>query len=132
MDGYGVINPPQLPEPRGWNHGLIAPAGGRILFVAGQTAGGADGRVEVDDFAALDTALRARRVIVSSCFAFVGAFLVCQPPDEASLGGSRRGRRRRFLSRCLRGTAAAERHQYQRSINRMRIIPNTSVPFLKV
>ena len=52
MDGYGVINPPQLPEPRGWNHGLLAPAGGRILFVAGQTAGGADGRVGSDDFAA--------------------------------------------------------------------------------
>lgn len=60
MGAYGVFNPPELPEPRGWNHGLLAPAdpGGRILFVAGQTAGGADGRVAAagraaaDDFAA--------------------------------------------------------------------------------
>lgn len=35
---YQRINPPELAPPRGWNHGMLAPAGGRILFVAGQTA----------------------------------------------------------------------------------------------
>ncbi|MCB1057301.1 MAG: RidA family protein [Acidobacteria bacterium] len=32
------VNPPELVPPRGWNHGMLAPAGGRLLFVAGQTA----------------------------------------------------------------------------------------------
>jgi enamine deaminase RidA (YjgF/YER057c/UK114 family) len=45
-----VVNPPELGTPRGFAHGLIAPAGGRLLFVAGQTALGADGRVSSDQF----------------------------------------------------------------------------------
>ena len=40
---FQKINPDALAEPRGWNHGMLAPAGGRILFVAGQTAAGPDG-----------------------------------------------------------------------------------------
>ena len=40
-----VVTPTALSEPRGWNHGLLAPAGGRILFVAGQTARRAEGEV---------------------------------------------------------------------------------------
>jgi len=36
-----IVNPPELGAPRGFAHGLIAPAGGRLLFVAGQTAGDA-------------------------------------------------------------------------------------------
>lgn len=39
------INPEALGAPRGYNHGMLAPAGGRLLFVAGQTALGSDGRV---------------------------------------------------------------------------------------
>lgn len=35
---FQIINPAELGEPRGWNNGMLAPAGGRILFVAGQTA----------------------------------------------------------------------------------------------
>jgi len=31
-----AVNPPELGAPRGFAHGLIAPAGGRTLFVAGQ------------------------------------------------------------------------------------------------
>lgn len=46
-----VVNPPQLGEPRGFTHGLLAPAGARLLFVAGQIAANADGRVATDDFA---------------------------------------------------------------------------------
>jgi enamine deaminase RidA (YjgF/YER057c/UK114 family) len=33
---YDIVNPRSLGEPRGWNNGMLAPAGGRILFVAGQ------------------------------------------------------------------------------------------------
>lgn len=51
-DAFEVLNPAALGEPRGWNHGLLAPPGGRVLFVAGQTAAGSDGRVETSDFAA--------------------------------------------------------------------------------
>lgn len=51
-DAFEVLNPAALGEPRGWNHGLLAPPGGRVLFVAGQTAGGPDGRIETPDFAA--------------------------------------------------------------------------------
>jgi len=38
---FAIVNPPELGTPRGFAHGLIAPAGGRLLFVAGQTAGNA-------------------------------------------------------------------------------------------
>ena len=51
-DAFEVLNPAALGEPRGWNHGLLAPPGGRLLFVAGQTASGPGGRVETPDFAA--------------------------------------------------------------------------------
>ncbi|HEX9728530.1 MAG TPA: RidA family protein [Gemmatimonadales bacterium] len=40
-----IINPDDLGVPRGWNNGMLAPAGGRVLFVAGQTAADADGVV---------------------------------------------------------------------------------------
>ena len=49
---FEVLNPVGLGEPRGWNHGLLAPAGGRVLFVAGQTATGPGGHIETPDFAA--------------------------------------------------------------------------------
>jgi enamine deaminase RidA (YjgF/YER057c/UK114 family) len=39
------INPESLPRPRGFAHGVLAPAGCRILAVAGQTAADADGRI---------------------------------------------------------------------------------------
>src|SRR6185295_7410546 len=35
-DPFVVVNPPELGPPRGFAHGLIAPADGRTLFVAGQ------------------------------------------------------------------------------------------------
>ena len=50
-DPFEVLNPAALGEPRGWNHGLLAPPGGRVLFVAGQTAAGPDGDIEAPDFA---------------------------------------------------------------------------------
>ena len=31
-----IVNPAALGAPKGWNHGLLAPAGSRLLFIAGQ------------------------------------------------------------------------------------------------
>ncbi len=31
-----IVNPEALGRPRGWNNGMLAPEGGRVLFVAGQ------------------------------------------------------------------------------------------------
>ncbi len=45
MPPYQIINPASLGAPRGWNNGMLAPAGGRVLFVAGQTARDATGKV---------------------------------------------------------------------------------------
>ena len=33
---FEIVNPRELGEPNGWNNGLIAPPGGRLLFIAGQ------------------------------------------------------------------------------------------------
>jgi enamine deaminase RidA (YjgF/YER057c/UK114 family) len=53
-----IVNPSELGAPRGFAHGVLAPAGGRLLFVAGQTAAGADGRATAKSFAEqFDTAL---------------------------------------------------------------------------
>ncbi|MDY7094473.1 MAG: RidA family protein [Acidobacteriota bacterium] len=40
---YEIFNPSEMPPARGFSHGLLAPAGGRVLFIAGQTAHGTDG-----------------------------------------------------------------------------------------
>lgn len=45
-----IINPEELGAPRGWNHGMLAQAGGRTLFIAGQTARDGSGRVPGADF----------------------------------------------------------------------------------
>lgn len=45
---WEIINP--RGQPKGWNDGLLAPAGGRTLFVAGQTAADGSGRVHPADF----------------------------------------------------------------------------------
>jgi enamine deaminase RidA (YjgF/YER057c/UK114 family) len=42
---FEIINPPSLGRPSGWNNGLLAPPGGRLLFVAGQDASDTTGRV---------------------------------------------------------------------------------------
>jgi enamine deaminase RidA (YjgF/YER057c/UK114 family) len=47
---FAVINPPELGAPRGFAHGLLAPAAGRLLFVAGQTAADAGGHVSSGAF----------------------------------------------------------------------------------
>jgi NAD(P)-dependent dehydrogenase (short-subunit alcohol dehydrogenase family) len=45
-----IINPEELGAPRGWSHGMLAQAGGRMLFIAGQTARDGSGRVPASDF----------------------------------------------------------------------------------
>jgi enamine deaminase RidA (YjgF/YER057c/UK114 family) len=50
MSRYQIINPDSLGVPRGWNNGLLSAAGGRILFIAGQTARDASGRVPETGF----------------------------------------------------------------------------------
>lgn len=42
---FRIVNPPALGSPRGWNNGMLAPKGGRVLFVAGQIGVG-DGMAE--------------------------------------------------------------------------------------
>ncbi len=49
---FTEVNPPVLGRPRGFSHGLLAPAGSRLLFVAGQTAADAEGRVTEETFVA--------------------------------------------------------------------------------
>lgn len=45
-----IINPAELGPPKGWNNGMLAQAGGRTLFIAGQTARDGSGRVPAADF----------------------------------------------------------------------------------
>ncbi len=45
-----IINPEELGAPRGWNNGMLAPTGGRTLFIAGQTARDGSGRMAAGDF----------------------------------------------------------------------------------
>jgi enamine deaminase RidA (YjgF/YER057c/UK114 family) len=66
---FEVVNPESLGRPRGFSHGLLAPADGRLLFVAGQVGVGpatggasADAPGFVDQFAAaLDRVLAVVR-----------------------------------------------------------------------
>ncbi len=44
------INPPQWKAPRGYTNGVLAPQGGRLLFIAGQIAWDAEQRVVSADF----------------------------------------------------------------------------------
>ena len=46
------INPRELASPRGYNNGMLAPAGGRMLAIAGQIACDAEGKLVSSDFVA--------------------------------------------------------------------------------
>lgn len=48
---FQPINPESLGFPRGYSNGILAPAGGRLLFVAGQVAWDREQRIVGDDFA---------------------------------------------------------------------------------
>lgn len=47
-----IVNPVSLGEPKGWNNGLLAPAGARVLFVAGQVGWAASDTGTAPGFAA--------------------------------------------------------------------------------
>lgn len=47
---FEIINPDELGPPKGWNNGMLAPVGGRILFVAGQVGSDGAGRVDASGF----------------------------------------------------------------------------------
>jgi enamine deaminase RidA (YjgF/YER057c/UK114 family) len=50
MNVFEPVNPSALGTPRGYTHGLLAPAGWRVLFVAGQTAANGDGHITEPGF----------------------------------------------------------------------------------
>ncbi|HLE85162.1 MAG TPA: RidA family protein [Thermoanaerobaculia bacterium] len=45
-----IVNPPELGRPRGYSNGVLAPAGGRALHVAGQVAWDGAQRIACSDF----------------------------------------------------------------------------------
>lgn len=47
---WEIINPEELGAPRGWSNGMLAPPGGRLLFVAGQIASDASGDLQESGF----------------------------------------------------------------------------------
>jgi NAD(P)-dependent dehydrogenase (short-subunit alcohol dehydrogenase family)/enamine deaminase RidA (YjgF/YER057c/UK114 family) len=56
---FTIVNPEELGAPRGWNNGMLAQGPGRTLFIAGQTARDASGRIPEADFVSqFDQALR--------------------------------------------------------------------------
>jgi enamine deaminase RidA (YjgF/YER057c/UK114 family) len=59
---WEALNPPSLPEPRGFAHGMLAREAGRLLLVAGQTA--AVGGRATGDFAAQFAAALDRVLLV--------------------------------------------------------------------
>ena len=56
---FEVFNPEALGRPRGWNNGMLAPEGGRVLFVAGQIGVGVEA-VEAGQRRAADADLSAQ------------------------------------------------------------------------
>jgi enamine deaminase RidA (YjgF/YER057c/UK114 family) len=63
---FEIVNPKSLAAPRGFNHGMLAPPGGRLLFVAGQAGWPPGATGAPDGFAAqfaraLDQALAVVR-----------------------------------------------------------------------
>jgi enamine deaminase RidA (YjgF/YER057c/UK114 family) len=62
-----IINPPTLPQPRGYNHGILV-TGGRLLFLAGQDASDASGRIVApgDLIAQAEQVLRNLQAVVTA------------------------------------------------------------------
>lgn len=59
------IDPDELGPARGWTNGMVSPAGGRVLFVAGQDAANAEGDILTDDFVEqFEIALRKTLAVV--------------------------------------------------------------------
>ncbi len=62
-----IINPESLAKPRGFNHGILA-SGGKLLFLAGQTASDASGKIVApgDLVAQYGQVLRNHRAVVEA------------------------------------------------------------------
>src|SRR5437660_5542870 len=62
-----IINPPHLARPRGFSHGILT-TGGRMLFLAGQTASDAQGRIVApgDVVAQYEQVLRNLKAVVEA------------------------------------------------------------------
>jgi enamine deaminase RidA (YjgF/YER057c/UK114 family) len=62
-----IINPPTLAPPRGFNHGILT-SGGRLLFLAGQDASDASGRIVAPDdlLMQFEQVLRNLRTVVEA------------------------------------------------------------------
>jgi enamine deaminase RidA (YjgF/YER057c/UK114 family) len=59
MSGHRIVNPPELPEPSGYSHAVVA-APGRTLYLGGQTGAGETLAEQLDGAAGtLVAALRA-------------------------------------------------------------------------
>ena len=65
--GWDVVNPAASAPPSGFNHGMLAPSGGRLLLIAGQAPTDGSGRVVEQDFAAqFERALRNVLAVVEA------------------------------------------------------------------
>jgi enamine deaminase RidA (YjgF/YER057c/UK114 family) len=62
-----IINPPELAPPRGFSHGITT-TGGRLLFLAGQDASDAEGRIAApnDLLAQCEQVLRNLQAVVGA------------------------------------------------------------------
>src|SRR5215813_1439089 len=62
-----IITPPSLPRPRGFNHGILV-TGGKLLFLAGQDASDAAGRIVApgDVVGQLEQVLRNLEAVVTA------------------------------------------------------------------
>jgi enamine deaminase RidA (YjgF/YER057c/UK114 family) len=64
---FTLVNPPSLGRPRGFSHGMLSPAGGRLLFVAGQTAADDQGHIAERGLTAqFETALRKVLAVIEA------------------------------------------------------------------
>ena len=61
---FEIFNPESLGKPSGWSNGLLAPAGSRLLFVAGQAGSDETGAIVSDDFVDQFDAALARAITV--------------------------------------------------------------------
>jgi enamine deaminase RidA (YjgF/YER057c/UK114 family) len=67
MNDKQIINPPDLAEPRGFSHGVVV-EGGRLLFLAGQDASDARGRIQApgDIVAQYEQTLKNLKAVVET------------------------------------------------------------------
>jgi enamine deaminase RidA (YjgF/YER057c/UK114 family) len=64
---FTIINPESLGAPRGYSNGILADAGGRLLFIAGQIAWNQDQKIVSKDFVEqFDKALENVVAVVSA------------------------------------------------------------------